>query len=54
MLRPGVDGSKEAEELAGEDAKQEELFNPPTPGPNELAGYEVEEEPEEELEDELS
>jgi len=46
MLRPGVDGVKEAEQLEEEDAKQEELFNPPTPGPNELAGDDPEEEPE--------
>jgi hypothetical protein len=47
MLRPGVDGEKEAEQLEEEDARQNELFNPPTPGPNELAG----DDPEEELED---
>lgn len=47
MLRPGVDGAQEAEELAEDDAKQEQLYYPPTPGPNELAGEGVGEEPEE-------
>jgi hypothetical protein len=47
MLRPGVDWAREAKQLEEEDAKEEELFNPPTPGPNELAG----DDPEEELED---
>lgn len=51
MLRPGVNGEQEAEQLEEEDAKQNELFNPPTPGPNELAGDDPEEEPED---DELS
>lgn len=37
-LRPGVDWQKEAEQLAEEDRKQQELINPPTPGPNDLAG----------------
>jgi len=38
MLRPGVDGKKEATELAAEDARQQALNNPPVPGPNDLAG----------------
>jgi len=38
MLRPGTDGKKEAEALAAEDARQQALLNPPTPGPNDLAG----------------
>ena len=38
MLRPGADGDKEAELLAAEDARQQELMNPPTPGVNDLAG----------------
>jgi hypothetical protein len=37
-LRPGVDWKKEAEQLAEEDAKEEARMNPPTPGPNDLAG----------------
>ena len=38
MLRPGVDAAKEAKDLAAEDARQQELMNPPPPGPNDLAG----------------
>ncbi|MBU6251227.1 MAG: DUF4055 domain-containing protein [Cyanobacteria bacterium REEB417] len=38
MLRPGVDGGKEAKQLAEEDAKNQALMNPPAPGPNDLAG----------------
>lgn len=38
MLRPGIDGEQEAEQLKEEDAKQEEKMNPPTPGPNDLSG----------------
>ena len=38
MLRPGVDAKKEAAQLAEEDAKQEAKLNPPAPGPNDLAG----------------
>ena len=43
MLRPGIDGRKEAAQLAEEDAKQEAKLNPPAPGPNDLAGDDVDE-----------
>jgi len=38
MLRPGVDGKKEASQLAVEDARNQALMNPPVPEPNDLAG----------------
>jgi hypothetical protein len=41
MLRPGVDGKKEAAQLAEEDARNEAKLNPPAPGPNDLAGDDV-------------
>lgn len=41
MLAPGINGEQEAELLAEEDAKQEAKLNPPIPGPNDLAGDNV-------------
>lgn len=38
MLRPGVNGRKEARQLADEDARNEAKLNPPVPDPNDLAG----------------
>lgn len=41
MLPPGIDGAREAELLAAEDARQEAKLNPPTPDVNDLAGDNV-------------
>lgn len=41
MLRPGIDGEQEAEQLKEEDRIEEEKTNPPIPNPDDLAGDDV-------------
>lgn len=41
MLLPGINGEKEAELLAQEDAENEAKLNPPIPDPNDLSGDNV-------------